>query len=124
MASSGERAVAGVTSGVLGLGDDVTWRARHLGVWFTMTARITELDAPRRFVDEQVRGPFGRWWHEHEFQPVEGGTSMTDRVEFGSPFGPLGAAVDSLVLRRYLERLLRTRNAWLVEQVRDAGASR
>jgi len=60
MEASGEEAVGGVTSGLIGLGEEVTWKARHFGVTWRMTSRITELDEPRRFVDEQVRGPFKR----------------------------------------------------------------
>lgn len=114
MARSGERAVGGVTAGILALGDQVTWRARHFGVPFTMTSRITEHDVPHRFVDEQVRGPFGRWWHEHRFEPTpDGRCLMTDTIRFASPLGPLGALVDRLVLRRYMERLIRERNEHL-----------
>lgn len=113
MADSGERAVGGVTQGVMGLGDTVTWRARHFGILFTMTSRITAYDAPHRFVDEQISGPFRRWWHEHRFETVEGATLMTDVVEFESPVGWLGRLVDRLVLARYLSRLLAQRNDWL-----------
>lgn len=115
MSASGERAVAGVTSGVMGLGDTVTWRAKHFGVPFTMTSRISEYDAPHRFVDEQVSGPFRRWWHEHRFEADGDETVMTDIAEFQSPAGPLGRLVDRLVLTRYLTRLLATRNQWLVQ---------
>lgn len=114
MRRSGERAVAGVRSGVMGPGDTVTWRARHFGVPFRMTSRITAHDAPRRFVDEQVAGPFRRWWHEHRFEAVPGGTRMTDTVEFTAPAGPLGRWVERLVLTRYMTRLLGARNDWLV----------
>jgi len=64
MSDSGERAIAGVTSGVMRLGDSVTWGARHFGIPFTMTSVISQYDAPYRFVDEQESGPFRRWWHE------------------------------------------------------------
>jgi len=113
MADSGERAVAGVVSGVMGLGDTVTWRARHFGIPFVMTSRISEHEAPNRFVDEQESGPFRRWRHEHRYESVPEGTLMTDTVEFESPAGPLGRAVDRLVLHRYLTRLLEQRNRWL-----------
>ena len=108
-----ERAVAGVTSGVLAAGDWVTWEARHFGVPFRMTVRVTEYERPRRFVDEQQSGPFGSWWHEHTFEERDGATHMTDKVRFTSPLGPLGWAVDRLVLTRYMTRLLSKRNAWL-----------
>jgi ligand-binding SRPBCC domain-containing protein len=115
MSRSGERVDAGIESGVMGLGDSVTWRARHAGLPFTMTSQITEYDAPHRFVDEQVTGPFRRWWHEHTFEETEGATTMTDTVEFASPLGPLGTLVDAMVLTRYMTRLLTVRNLWLLE---------
>ena len=70
MSDSGERAVAGIQSGVMNLGDTVTWKAKHFGIEFTMTSVISHYDSPHRFVDEQVSGPFRRWWHEHRFEPT------------------------------------------------------
>ena len=91
MRASGERAIGGATSGVLKLGDTVTWRARHFGIVFSMTSAITEYDYPGRFVDEQQRGPFRRWRHEHTFTVINGGTTkMTDVAEFRSPLGAAG----------------------------------
>lgn len=114
MGPSNERAVAGVMTGGMGLGDTVTWQARHFGLPFRMTSAITEHQPPSRFVDEQQHGPFRRWWHQHSFEPLpSGATRMIDTVEFCSPLGPLGSLVDHLVLSRYLERLLRQRNSWL-----------
>jgi len=57
-AASRERAVGGITSGLLGPGDEVTWEATHFGVRQRLTSRITEFEPPRRFVDEMVRGAF------------------------------------------------------------------
>ena len=70
MAAWRERVVESPTS-PLGLDDVVTWKARHFGLPFTMTSRIAELQRPQRFVDEQVRGPFASFRHEHLFDPVE-----------------------------------------------------
>lgn len=114
MRSSGERAVAGVTTGQLAHGDTVTWRARHFGVWFRMTSAITVYDRPHQFVDEQVSGPFAAWRHEHRFEPAAtGGTRMIDVVEFCSPVGPVGALVDRAFLSRYMAGLIEQRNTWL-----------
>jgi ligand-binding SRPBCC domain-containing protein len=108
------RAIGGVSSGAMEPGDTVTWRARHFGVAFRMTAVITEYQYPGRFVDEQLHGPFQRWWHEHTFKTAANGeTLMTDVVQFQSPLGPLGSLADHLVLDRYLPHLLRQRNTWL-----------
>ena len=114
MQASKEQAIGGVTSGVMRLGDSVTWRARHFGIAFRMTSAITEYQPPSRFVDEQQHGPFRRWWHEHTFTPlVNGQTQMIDIVRFESPFGLLGYLADGLVLGHYMPCLLRQRNAWL-----------
>jgi ligand-binding SRPBCC domain-containing protein len=112
-AASRERAVDGVTSGLLGPGDEVTWEATHFGVRQRLTSRITEFDPPSRFVDEMVRGAFRRFRHEHQFLAAEGGTEMVDIFDYMSPLGPLGSVADHLFLRRYMTRLLRERNAYL-----------
>ena len=118
MGQSGERAVAGVTSGEMTLGDTVTWRARHFGIPFRMTSAITAYEHPTRFVDEQQRGPFRCWWHEHRFTPTDaGGALMVDVVRFRSPLGPLGRVADAVVLGRYMPHLLHQRNAWLKQEL-------
>ena len=115
MEQSGERAISGVVSGRIDLGQEVTWRARHFGIWFTMTSRITALDRPTRFVDEQVRGPF-RWFrHEHRFDDVTGVTTMTDTIDLASPI--FGILAERAVLVPYLRRLIRVRNAHLLDRL-------
>ena len=113
MGSSGERAVAGVTSGEMVLGDSVTWKARHFGIPFTMTSRISEYRRPERFVDEQVSGPFKVWRHEHVFTQTPQGTLMTDLVTFSSPVGVVGRLVDYALLTKHMTALLQQRNEWL-----------
>lgn len=107
-----ERAVGDRRSGTLGLGDVVTWRAWHLGVRWTMTARVVALDAPHSFSDEQVRGPFRSFRHVHRFEETTAGASMTDEVTLASPV--LGVLAERWVLVPYLRRLLRRRAAHLV----------
>jgi len=114
-AGTNERAVGGVTTGLMGLGDEVTWEARHLGVRQRLTARITRFDRPRMFQDEMVRGPFAAMRHVHEFVPRDGGTTMVDTFTFNSPLGPLGTIVDRLFLAGYLRRFLISRAAALKE---------
>ena len=97
-----ERAVAGVTSGLIGPGEEVTWRARHLLLPFTLTSRITRFDRPRSFRDSMVRGSFTRFDHDHLFEQGGGGTQMTDVVVYELPYGLLGRAADVVVRRRLL----------------------
>ena len=112
MSQSGERAVAGITSGRIGLGETVTWCARHFGIWWTMTSQITALDEPTRFVDQQVRGPFKTFIHEHRFEQLAHGARMTDTITVASP--AFGSLAERLVLVPYLRRLIARRNAHLL----------
>jgi ligand-binding SRPBCC domain-containing protein len=78
----------------------------HWG-WVPMYWRteITVWEAPFRFVDVQLRGPYKRWEHTHEFQRVNGGTLMTDVVEYSLPLGPLGRTMHWLLVRRDLQTI-------------------
>ena len=109
---AGEEAVGGVTSGLIGEGQEVTWQARHFGIPLRMTSRITELEAPHWFVDEQVRGPFRTFRHEHAFVPDGDGTLMIDHVVFESALGGLGRAAEA-VIGPHLVRLIERRNAYI-----------
>lgn len=116
-----ERSVAGTAAAVLGLGDTVTWRAWHFGLPWTMTSSIVVCDRPFRFVDEQARGPFASFRHEHLFEADGDATVMIDRVEFRAPGGPAGPLAERVLLGRYLERLIDERNAFLTTTA-EAGA--
>ena len=109
-----------MTSGQIGLGEQVTWRARHFGIWFTMTSRIVELDRPHRFVDQQVKGPFRSFVHEHTFTPCPAGSVMVDTITLAAPV--FGRAAEAPLLVPYLRRLIRMRNEYLIA-VLDGRAS-
>jgi ligand-binding SRPBCC domain-containing protein len=109
---TGERAVGGVTTGLLGPGQEVTWSARHFGVRQRLTSRITAFDRPAHFRDSMVAGAFRRFDHDHFFE-ARGGeevTEMREVFDFESPLGPLGRIADALVLTRYLRGFLERRN--------------
>jgi ligand-binding SRPBCC domain-containing protein len=116
-ASSGERVVEGVSSGVLGPGDEVTWEARHLGRWRRLSMTISAYDRPRMFRDEMVRGPLRRLAHDHSFEPTEQGTAMLDVFDFSSGVPPL----DALVLRPHFRRFLVRRNELIRELAETEG---
>jgi len=112
LAGSEETATTSTGRRRLALGDEVTFHARHLGRRWSMVSRITVLDRPRLFVDEQIRGPFRLLRHEHLFDDLrDAGTRMTDRMTVAAPLGPLGVVVTRLLLAPYLRRLLEQRAA-------------
>ena len=110
LSRSKEQAIAGVTSGLIGLGEEVTWRARHFGVWFKLRVRISEFEWPIHFADVMVAGPFRRVEHHHYFAEVPAGTEMRDVFSFAAPFGIIGRIVDTLFLERHMRALLIERN--------------
>jgi ligand-binding SRPBCC domain-containing protein len=107
---TGEQAIAGRTSGLIGLGETVTWRAKHFGIWQTLTSKITEFDQPNFFVDEMVQGAFKSIRHEHRFIKADDHTIMKDVFVFESPVGILGRLFNWLILTRYMNKLLKERN--------------
>jgi len=119
-----ERAVAGVTKGLIGMDDKVTWEARHFGVRQRLTVRVTALDRPKHFQDVMISGAFKRMVHDHEFAKHPAGTLMRDRFEFTSPLGILGRIVDWLFLTSYMRRFIVRRNEVLKQLAESAEWSR
>lgn len=119
VAHTKERAVAGVTEGLIGMGQSVTFEAVHFGIRQRLTAKVTAFDRPACFVDEMTRGVFRSLRHVHEFIPHGQGTLMRDTLEWESPLGVLGTVADILFLRRYMLRFLRER-AFQLKQAIEA----
>ncbi|MCE7991060.1 MAG: SRPBCC family protein [Roseivirga sp.] len=114
-AQTREKAIGGVTSGLIEPGQSVTWRAKHFGIWQNLTAKITEFEPPHRFIDEMVEGAFAHFHHEHRFEGTKKGTLMTDTFTYSVPYGLLGKHFDKLILKRYMTRFLRKRNEVIKE---------
>ena len=87
----------------------IEYRLRLHGVPVSWLTRIEEWDtdpARPRFVDMQLKGPYGLWHHTHEFEPDgAGGTLMRDTVRYALPFGPLGEIARRLFVARDLEAI-------------------
>ena|ERR1051326_246560 len=109
-AGTQERAVAGVTRGIMGLNDTVTWEAKHFGIRQKLTTRISAYNAPGYFVSEMEKGVFKKIHHQHIFHQGNDGTVMTDIFVFEAPLGVLGRVADKLFLRKYMKKFLLKRN--------------
>ena len=114
-AETGERAIAGRTSGLIELNETVTWRAKHLGVWQTLKSKITEYSYPTFFVDEMVTGAFKSFRHEHHFVEHGTGTLMRDVFTFQAPLGLLGSIANKIFLTKYMTSFLTDRNRIIKE---------
>jgi ligand-binding SRPBCC domain-containing protein len=113
-------ALAGVTSGLMGMAQRVTWRAKHLGVWQTLTSEITAMDPPAYFQDTMVQGAFRFMKHDHFFRSLSSGqTEMKDVFCFAAPLPVLGRLAEIVFLRRYMRALLHERNV-VVKQIAES----
>ena len=109
-AATNERVIEGKTSGLLEIGETVTWRAKHLGFYQNLTVEITQFEKPYMFVDTMLKGAFSSMKHLHKFEKENDGTKMTDIFEFESPLGAIGQLFNFLFLKSYMKRFLVTRN--------------
>lgn len=119
----GESAVAtgGVTSGLVSLGQRVTWRAKHFGVWHELLSEVTSMYPPLYFQDRTLRGPFRFMEHDHFFRILSpDSTEMKDAFRFAAPLPILGRMAEATVLRQYMQRLMRERNM-AIKEIAESG---
>lgn len=110
-----EKAINGRTTGLIELGEFVTWQATHFVVNQKLTSKITALESPFHFRDEQVKGAFKFIIHDHYFEQKGEIVVMKDVFSFQSPFGIVGKLFDRLVLTNYLTKFLIERNQLIKE---------
>ena len=108
-----ELPIAGKTTGLIGLGEWVSWEAKHFGFVQHLTSKITEFESPNYFVDEMVFGAFKSFRHEHIFKTFKGGTLMIDKFYFEAPCGLLGKIANTTFLKRYMKNLIQKRNSYI-----------
>ena len=119
MSKYDERAVAGVTSGLIEMNETVTWEATHFYIRQSLTSKITALDRPRYFRDSMVSGAFARFDHDHYFEENGKETTVKDVFDYDSPLGFLGNIADFLFVESHLREMLEERNA-LVKRVAES----
>ncbi|KUJ53473.1 SRPBCC family protein [Chryseobacterium sp. JAH] len=107
---TGEKAIAGRTSGLIEFGETVTWKAKHLGFYQTHTSKITDMQKPFKFTDVMLKGRFKSFKHQHIFKQNGKFTVMTDILEFESPFGIFGQLFNYYFLKNYMTKFLIERN--------------
>ncbi|WP_369886788.1 cell division protein [Aquimarina sp. AD10] len=105
-----EKAISGVTQGLINLNETVTWKGKHFGIYLTHQSKITELDFPNSFTDEMIKGHFKSFKHQHHFSKTALGTKMIDILEYQTPYGYIGKIFNGLCLKRHLFNFLTTRN--------------
>lgn len=108
--AAGEKAVGGKTTGVLELGDSITWLAKHFGIYQKVTSMIVKYKYPEFFCDRMMKGPFNSYRHEHYFVNSGDRTVMKDLILFESPGSMYGKLVNKIILKNYMDNFLEKRN--------------
>lgn len=110
-----EKAIAGRTSGLCELNDEITWQAKHFGIKQQLTVKITQLEFPYRFEDQMLKGAFKSMHHIHRFECENNQTVMHDCFKYEVPFGVFGKIFNTFVLKSYMTKFLIERNRVLKE---------
>lgn len=86
-----------------------------LGIKLKWVTEIGEVQAPYKFVDTQLKGPYALWEHTHTFKEVKGGVMMYDDLRYAIPFGVLGLLAHSIIVKGKLEDIFNFRAQTLKE---------
>ena len=114
-AKTNEKAIAGKTSGLISLNEYVIWEAVHFEIKQRLTSKITLFKKQFLFIDEQQKGAFKSFKHQHLFTQKDIIVIMRDVFEFESPLGIIGKVLNFLVLKSYMKKLLLQRNEVIKE---------
>ena len=86
------------------------YKLKLRGVPIKWRTEICSWEPPNSFIDQQLRGPYKRWYHKHVFEATEGGTNVYDDVHYIVPFGGL---VNRLFVQKELEKIFSYRQEQL-----------
>ncbi len=105
-----EKAIDGRTSGLIELGETVTFKGKHFGFYFTHKAKIIKMEKPYYFIDKMIQGRFKSYKHWHFFEEKNNFIRMIDYIEYETSFGIIGNLFDVFFLKKYLIKLISSRN--------------
>jgi len=89
------------------------------GIPLKWKTQIGAVNAPHSFVDEQLKGPYAYWHHEHTFEEQDGKVLMKDKVTYAVPFGVFGRLANTLIVRKKLEQIFDYRTKIILEVFKE-----
>tara|TARA_Y100000590_G_scaffold470656_1_gene667444 strand:- start:4114 stop:4590 length:477 start_codon:yes stop_codon:yes gene_type:complete len=91
----------------MGVGTQIRYRLKLHGIPIWWTSVITEWNPPYSFTDEQKKGPYKSWIHNHTFESIENGTIIKDNVNYSIPFGsfPGGSLIHTLFVKNDVRKI-------------------
>ena len=118
-----ETAIAGTTKRKIGFNETVTWKGRHFGIYLKHTSKITTFERPTKFTDVMIKGHFMYFTHQHIFEHENGITTMTDILNYKTPYGIFGSFFDRCFLKNHLSTFLTDRNAAIKSAIENSNKS-
>lgn len=105
-----EKFSSGAGSNMLVKGETISIVVKNAGRSRMSMIKVTDLNRPFSFTEQQVKGDLESFKHDHHFKPIDNGTIIIDLVEFGMPTDILGKFLGKIYFKKYMEELLRKRN--------------
>lgn len=105
-----EEVIDGPKSGLLQLGDEITWRSKHFGVCYHFNSKITKMKAPVYYRDEMLSSAFHSLKHDCLFEANGDLTVMKNVLRYKPTYGILGKIVNRFFLQQYLSKYLAAKN--------------
>ncbi len=105
-----EKLSSGAGSSLINLNETISILGKIAGKTRLTMLKITGINKPVSFIEEQVKGDLAEFRHQHHFKPVQNGTIVIDILEYGLPKDFIGKIAGKLYLRNYLEELVNKRN--------------
>jgi uncharacterized protein (TIGR01777 family) len=100
-------------------GTEIDYRLKLKGIPFGWKTLIKDWNPPEMFSDTQLKGPYNKWYHIHEFRECRGGVLMTDRVTFRLPLGLLGSAFGGGMVRKDVNMIFSYRTKAIQKEFMD-----
>ncbi|MCT4642922.1 MAG: NAD-dependent epimerase/dehydratase family protein [Bacteriovoracaceae bacterium] len=101
--------VLGKNTAKIQSGTLIDYKLKIHGIGVKWTTEILDFEMNKKFTDTQLKGPYKKWYHVHEFYPVCGGTLMLDTVDYILPFGKLGDLLGIYFVKKDLKKIFNYR---------------
>lgn len=106
---------------VLALGAQLVWKGRRWGVSQQFVQEVSAFELHKVVVVQQKQGPFARWIHANQFEVMEAGTKIVEKIEYDPPGGLLGYVITADGIRKDLDKLMAYRAQKLKEIFQTPG---
>jgi ligand-binding SRPBCC domain-containing protein len=102
----------------MGVGTLIDYRLSLYKIPLKWQTKISHWEPPHRFIDEQLRGPYKLWIHEHSFSEVADGCLIRDKVQYQLKGGMISPLLNQLFVRADIERIFSYRKKKIAELYR------